>query len=218
MKQKNGLVLIPKYSSSHQKRAFDLLVGTSLLLCSIPAMAIIGLAIFITSGKPIIFSQQRLGKNKQVFTVYKFRTMRVGADNKQKQLSKLNIAPAPMFKLEKDPRFTSIGYYLSRTGIDELPQLINILKNDMSLVGPRPLPIAEGTALMHDWDWRWRVKPGLFSYWVLSPHRYENLETWKQLEKKTVQMASFIEDFFVIQKIIKQQIRALRAYLPNILQ
>ena len=101
MKQKNGLVLIPNYSSSHQKRAFDLLVGTSLLLSSIPAMAIIGLAIFISSGKPIIFSQQRLGKNKQIFTVYKFRTMKVGSDNKQKQLSKLNIAPAPMFKLEK---------------------------------------------------------------------------------------------------------------------
>ncbi len=212
------MVLIPKYSSSFQKRMFDLLVGTTLLLCAIPVLLLVGITILLATGWPILYSQQRLGKNKQVFTLYKFRSMRVGAENQQKQLSKINIAPTPMFKLEKDPRFTSIGYYLSHTGIDELPQLINVLKNDMSLVGPRPLPIAEGKALKDDWSWRWQVKPGLFSYWVLSPDRYQSLEKWKQLEKKTVQITNPHVDGILMLTILKRQILSLAHYFPNIFQ
>lgn len=212
------MVLVPKYNSSFHKRMFDLLVGTSLLLCAVPVLLLTGIAVLITSGWPIVYSQPRLGKNKQVFTLYKFRTMKVGAENTQKQLAKLNIAPAPMFKLKKDPRFTSIGYYLSHTGLDELPQLINVLKNDMSLVGPRPLPIAEGKALKEDWNWRWQVKPGLFSYWVLSPKRYQGLDTWKELELQTIQIQSLKDDINVIFQILKQQFYSLFRYLPNIFQ
>lgn len=212
------MVLVPKYNSSFHKRMFDLLVGTSLLICAIPVMVLTGTAIVIASGWPFFYSQPRLGKNKQVFTLYKFRTMRVGAENSQEQFSKLNIAPAPMFKLKKDPRFTSIGYYLSHTGLDELPQLINVLKNEMSLVGPRPLPIAEGKALKEDWNWRWQVKPGLFSYWVLSPKRYQSLDTWKELELQTIQIQSLKDDINVIFQILKQQFYSLFRYLPNIFQ
>lgn len=214
----SDLILIPDYNSSYQKRLLDLLIGTSLILCSVPVLLITGFTIAITSGWPIIYSQPRLGKKKQVFTLYKFRTMRVGADSKQKQFSKFNIAPSPMFKLVKDPRLTSIGYYLSHTGIDELPQLINVLKNDMSLVGPRPLPIAEGKALKEDWNWRWQVKPGLFSYWVLSPNRYKNIRIWKQLEYQTISISSISGDLQVIARVLTQQIRSVFNYIPNMFQ
>jgi len=218
VKKKNDMILVPKYSSSFQKRVFDLLVGTSLLLCAMPAIVLTGTVIVIASGWPVFYSQPRLGKNKQVFTLYKFRTMKIGADSRQKQFSKLNIAPAPMFKLKKDPRFTSIGYYLSHTGLDELPQIFNVLKNDMSLVGPRPLPIAEGKALKDDWNWRWQVKPGLFSYWVLSPHRYQSLEKWKQLEKETIQISNLQADCILMVKILSRQVKSLVDYFPSIFQ
>lgn len=144
--------------------------------------------------------------------------MHGGADLEQNKLLSRNIAPSPMFKVIQDPRFTRFGYFLSRTGIDELPQLFNVLNNNMSLVGPRPLPIKEGNALAMDWSWRWQVKPGLFSYWVLSPNRYESLKKWKELELQTIQIQSVKEDFDVIVRILMQQIRSLFYYLPNIFQ
>ena len=210
--------LIPQYNYSQRKRSFDLVVGSCLLLISFPTLLFFSFVQLLSSGWPIFYSQKRLGRNKKIFTLYKFRTMRIGADLEQKALQKQNIAPLPMFKIVNDPRFTRLGYFLSRTGLDELPQLINVLKNDMSLVGPRPLPVKEGNALSVDWHWRWQVKPGLFSYWVLSDKRYKSLEKWKHLEKQTVQISTTTESLRVIIQILKQQTRALFHYLPNIFQ
>jgi lipopolysaccharide/colanic/teichoic acid biosynthesis glycosyltransferase len=127
----------------------------------------------------------------------------------QKHFAELNYAPAPMFKIKNDPRFLKIGKFLSHSGLDELPQLINILKGQMSLVGPRPLPTNEAQTLKKidpDWYfWRHQVKPGLFSLWVLNNERHKNLEAWRGLEKKTLAL-NLKQQYFLIFQIIWSQL------------
>lgn len=198
------------------KRLFDLFVSSLLLIASVPVLLLVGIGVLLTSGWPIIFTQTRLGKNKQPFTVYKFRTMINGAEKKQTKLMTRNIAPSPMFKIEHDPRYTQLGYFLAHTGIDELPQLVNVIKNEMSLVGPRPLPIREGNKLDRSWNRRWQVLPGLFSEWVLSPRRYESLASWKKLELETIQHDSITYDFSLLVRVLVRQGRILLKILPTL--
>jgi len=155
-------------------------------------------------GYPIIFKQERFGKNKKIFTIYKIRTMKIGSEAKQKSLSKANIAPIPMFKVEDDPRFISLGKIISKLGIDELPQLLNILKGEMSFVGPRPLPVYEAVKLSSSWNFRYEARPGLISFWALSPKRYESLSKWKELEKNTLRINSVKEEVALVFKAIDQ--------------
>lgn len=214
----NTRIRISEYSQSERKRVLDILLSLFLLFVSVPGLLVFSCLILASAGWPILFTQKRLGKNKRIFTLYKFRTMRAGAEAERDSLKKENIAPAPMFKVPQDPRFSPFGYFLSRTGIDELPQLVNVLKNDMSLVGPRPLPVTEGNALGANWGWRWQVKPGLFSYWVLSSDRYRSLEKWRQLELRTIRIKSLKGDIVVIIRVLHQQMLFLLRYLPNIFQ
>ena len=111
-----------------------------------------------------------------------------------------------MFKIYDDPRFAGIGKFLSRTGLDELPQLINIIKGEMSFVGPRPLPVAESKALNKNWDFRYKAKPGIFSNWAISKDRNQNLKKWMELEKKGLKIGGMREEMKIITKTIKQQI------------
>jgi len=167
-------------------------------------------------GHPIIFKQKRMGQYDKTFTVYKLRTMVKNAESlrskNHQQLVDLNYAPTPMFKIGNDPRFFGIGKFLSHSGLDELPQLINVLKDQMSLVGPRPLPIAEAKALKKidpDWYlWRHQIKPGLFSLWVLDDNRHKSLQAWKKLEKKTLAL-SLNKQYFLIFKIIWKQLQKI---------
>lgn len=108
-----------------------------------------------------------------------------------------------MFKIAHDPRHTRFGYLLSRSGLDELPQLINILKGEMSFIGPRPLPLYEAKKLPKSWDFRYSVKPGIVSEWAISPQRYQSLRTWKKLEEKTLQKGSLKEDLLLLFKTIQ---------------
>jgi lipopolysaccharide/colanic/teichoic acid biosynthesis glycosyltransferase len=160
---------------------------------------------------PIFFKQKRMGQNKKSFTMYKFRTMYVGAHRHQKRYKKLNQAPGPMFKIFDDPRFVGIGKFLSRSGLDELPQIINVIKGEMNLVGPRPLPVAEAQKLDKSWDFRYQVKPGIFSEWTASPLRHKNLLLWKELDKLTVEHCLSQKkpwySFHIIIKTIWQQLR-----------
>ncbi len=186
------------YYHSKQKRFFDLILACLLLFFLLPVLILICLLIFLTDSTPIIFRQMRVGKNKQVFTLYKFRTMKNGSSLFQKKLKGLNEAPYPMFKIKNDPRFTRIGILLSHLGLDELPQILNIIKGEMSFVGPRPLPVKESQQLDSTWDFRYKIKPGIISKWALSPHRYASLESWKQLEKDQLQHGSIFEDVKLI--------------------
>lgn len=193
---------IHPYYYSWQKRAFDVSTATLLLLLIFPFGLLISLVIYASSGHPVFFTQRRFGKDKKIFTIYKFRTMHNNAEKLRSRYEKYNEAPAPMFKIESDPRFTGLGKWLSNYGIDELPQLLNILKNEMSIVGPRPLPIAEADKLDANWDFRYLVKPGILSDWALSSQRHSSLRAWRKLEEHQLLSGSIFTDIKLILLII----------------
>ncbi|WP_299285045.1 undecaprenyl-phosphate glucose phosphotransferase [Thermoflexus sp.] len=150
------------------KRAMDLILATVLLILAAPLMALIALAIRLDSPGPVIFRQVRVGKDGRLFTMYKFRTMRVGAEQEQERLRALNEASGPLFKIRNDPRVTRVGRILRRLSLDELPQLVNVLKGEMSLVGPRP-PVPSEVEAYKPWQ-RQRLSaiPGMTGLWQIS--------------------------------------------------
>src|SRR3990172_5431980 len=187
---------IHPYYFSPQKRTFDFATAFLLLVLLSPVLFILNLIIFITTGRPILFKQRRTGQNGKVFTLLKLRTMTKNAAMLKRKYQHLNEAPAPMFQIHNDSRFVGIGKWLARTGLDDLPQLWNILKGEMSFVGPRPLPVPEAVGLSNQWrEWRERVKPGVFSEWALSGERHETLDHWQALEKETLRTGSVATDF-----------------------
>ncbi len=128
--------------------------------------------------------------------------MRTTAEHEKARLQHKNEAPFPMFKMKNDPRFTKIGKVLSFTGLDELPQLFNIFRGEMSLVGPRPLPVSEANKLNRDWQFRYKMRPGIFSHWALAPHRYSSLESWRRLEKEQLMYGSLWGEITLIVRTI----------------
>jgi exopolysaccharide biosynthesis polyprenyl glycosylphosphotransferase len=153
-------------SSRVLKRAFDLIVGSIMSLLLAPLLLAIALAIKLTSPGPVLFRQTRVGKNGREFQMLKFRTMVTDADQRKHELLELNAA-APMFKVPDDPRTTRVGRFLRRRSLDELPQLLNVLRGDMSLVGPRPL-ITEEDRLFSGWQRRrYHVAPGVTGPWQI---------------------------------------------------
>lgn len=210
---KNSIFINRSYNAC-SKRFIDLTLALIFLIISFPFFIVLWPILIWQIGLPIIFKQKRTGKNGKEFTIYKFRTMIKNAENlrlkKQKEFSKLNYAPKPMFKIENDPRFTKFGKILSKTGLDELPQIINVIKSDMSLVGPRPLPSNEVKELkkvdLNWYSWRHQIKPGLFSLWVLDDKRHQSLKIWKQLEKETLVLNLF-QQYLLIIKIILIQLK-----------
>lgn len=182
------------YHDSKTKRWFDVVLAVVLLITLSPLLILIAVIVLITAGLPIFYLQNRVGKNGKIFQLIKFRTMQVGAEKKQKKLLTQNEAPYPMFKHHNDPRFVGVGRWLSNTGLDELPQLWNILCGEMSFIGPRPLPTTESQQLMAlkpDWQFREHVRPGIFSFWSLDEKRHQSLTHWRKLDALTVSQGSF---------------------------
>lgn len=194
---------ISDYYFSRKKRLFDAVLACICIVVLSPIFCIISVGIVVTSGFPIVFSQQRVGKDKKVFLIYKFRTMYKNAHIDQKKFWKFNESPFPAFKLSNDPRFVGIGRWLSKTGLDELPQLVNILRGEMSFIGPRPLPIAEAKKLTGSWNFRYAVRPGIISLWALSDKRHKSLKHWQKLEKETLKKASIFHDFQQLLSTVK---------------
>jgi len=182
-----------------------------LLLFFSPVFFIIYLLVKITSKGPGFYQQWRAGKNKKPFKIIKFRTMIEGAERIQKKYQFLNQADGPVFKIKDDPRFTKIGRFLSHTGLDELPQLINILKGEMDFVGPRPFPIEEAKKIPQKYNERFSVLPGITSPWVIEGAFHNNFDKWMQLDLDYVKNKNFWYDLkiifltviFIINKIIK---------------
>lgn len=201
--------LIHPYYNSSKKRLFDIIFALIALTFSFPIWMTIIPIIFITTGTPVFFKQKRAGKNKKPFGMYKFRTMNKNAHKEKIKYRHLNQAPEPMFKIFDDPRFVGIGKFLSKTGLDETPQFINILKGEMSFVGPRPLPIDEAKKLPSSWGFRFMVKPGIFSEWTISKNRHESLNKWKILEKKTIKNGTYKYDIRLIIESIKVAIKRI---------
>lgn len=153
-------------SSRALKRVFDVTVATLLVVVLLPVLLAIALAIRLTSPGPVLFRQTRVGRHGRTFEMLKFRTMVRGADDRKDEVRALNEA-APMFKISDDPRTTAVGRFLRRRSLDELPQLLNVLRGDMSLVGPRPL-VSEEDQLFSGWERRrYHVAPGVTGPWQI---------------------------------------------------
>jgi exopolysaccharide biosynthesis polyprenyl glycosylphosphotransferase len=152
-------------SSLGLKRAIDVAGGAFGLLLLLPLLLLVALAVKLTSRGPVLYAQERIGRGNQRFRILKFRTMEVGADALKRELAHLNEAEGPMFKIAEDPRITTVGRFLRRTSIDELPQLINVVRGQMSLVGPRPLVPDEDEAVIGYHRERLDLTPGLTGPW-----------------------------------------------------
>ena len=182
------------------KKIIDFSLSAVALVILSPLLLIVAILIKLESNGPVIFSQKRVGLNGKEFIMYKFLSMVVNAEELKEKLAKQNEMSGPMFKMKDDPRVTKIGKFIRKTSIDELPQLINILKGDMSLVGPRPsLPkeVAEFEPWMLE---RLNVKPGLTCYWQVSGRNNIDFIEWMKLDLKYVKDRSFLLDLKLIIK------------------
>ena len=161
---------------------FDIVFSIFLLTVLSPIMLIIALIIKLTSKGPIMFKQNRSGLNGRQFTLYKFRSMIVGAEVKKRELMRANEMDGPVFKIKHDPRITTIGRIIRKTSMDELPQLFNVLKGDMSIVGPRP-PLPVEVELYQLWQRRrLSLKPGLTCIWQVSGRNNIKFERWMEMD------------------------------------
>jgi exopolysaccharide biosynthesis polyprenyl glycosylphosphotransferase len=165
------------------KQAIDVVFALMLLAILSPLMIIIATAIKLTSPGPALFVQERYGRNRRRFRMYKFRSMVSNAETLMTHVEELNEAKGPIFKIKKDPRITKVGRLLRKTSLDELPQLLNVIKGDMSLVGPRPMSLRDvhrfsKASLMR----RFSVTPGLTGLWQVSGRSNTDFDDWIKLD------------------------------------
>ncbi|PWX09846.1 multidrug MFS transporter [Clostridium perfringens] len=182
------------------KRITDIIVSLLGLIILSPLLILVAILIKIDSKGPIFFSQERVGINGKKFSMYKFRSMVVNAEEIKEKLKAQNEMSGPMFKMKNDPRITRIGKFIRKTSIDELPQLVNVLKGEMSLVGPRP-SLPKEVVQFEPWMMeRLTVKPGLTCYWQVMGRNSIGFEDWMKLDVKYVRERSLIIDFKLIFK------------------
>lgn len=186
------------------RRAQDIFFSVLAIVVLLPWMLLVALAIYIDDpqGSPI-FSQIRIGRDGKEFKLYKFRSMCVDAESKLGGLLQQNEMNGPVFKMKDDPRITRVGHFIRKTSIDELPQLWNILKGDMSIVGPRPALPREVAQYGPYERQRLYVQPGLTCYWQIQPNRNQiSFDDWMDLDIKYVQERSFLTDWEIIFKTV----------------
>ena len=192
----------PKPVYDFVKRLFDIVVSLICLTVGLPVYLIVALAIVIDdSGNPF-YVQMRTGKNGRKFKMYKFRSMYKDAEKRRAELLSQNEADGPIFKIANDPRVTKVGRFIRKTSIDELPQLFNILKGDMTIVGPRPLPTYEQDACNEYQNQRLLVKPGLTCYTALDKHSEDDFDNWIELDLKYIRERGLLTDLKIIFKTV----------------
>ena len=182
------------------KRAMDVSFSILGFVFLSPVFLVVGCLVKLTSTGPIVFAQKRTGQFGNEFTIFKFRTMVVNAEELRQELEPSNERDGPAFKIKKDPRITPVGSFLRSTGLDELPQLWNVLVGDMALVGPRPLPVDEAEQCQSWQHRRLEVKPGLTCFWQISKSRVESFSEWMRLDLKYVRTANPLVDVMLILK------------------
>lgn len=200
------------------KYAVDFFIAVVLFIPALLASVIIGILIKSDSLGQVIFKQKRLGRHNREFTLYKFRTMHQDAPQKRNGLNSQNEANGFLFKMAQDPRETKFGRFLRSTGLDELPQLINVLKGEMSLVGPRPLPISDvkkeqienSQKLYQLWQRRQQVLPGVTGLWQISPRQQHSFEEMLRLDNQYIDKFSIWSDLKIIFATLRLAITALR--------
>lgn len=195
------------------KRLLDLLGALALTLVLAPALIAIALAIRMTSPGPALFCQTRVGLNKRPFTLYKFRTMGQHAEQGQQRLEALNEAGGPVFKIKLDPRVTPLGHWLRRTSLDELPQLLNVILGNMSLVGPRPLPLRDVKGFSEDWQRRrFSVLPGITCLWQMSGRSDISFKRWMEMDLEYIDRWSLWLDLSILARTMPAVLRREGAY------
>ena len=185
------------------KRSLDILASLAGLIVLSPLFLIVALAIKIEDPKgSVFFSQQRCGKDNKLFPMYKFRSMVSNAEELLEELKEMNEMDGPVFKIKEDPRITKVGKFIRKTSIDELPQLLNVLKGDMSLVGPRPA-IPHEVAEYNEYQiQRLLVKPGITCIWQVSGRNTIGLDEWIEMDLEYIKTRSFLLDLKLIFKTV----------------
>jgi len=185
------------------KRVIDIIIGSLAFLITFPIFIVSAILVKLSSSGPIFFVQERVGYNKRIFKMYKFRTMIEDAEKLQKKLEHLNEMDGAAFKIKNDPRVTPIGRILRKFSIDELPQLINVIKGDMSLVGPRPLPLRDFNRFEESWQLRrCSVLPGLTCLWQINGRNNVSFKEWMNMDLKYIDNWSLLNDFKILLKTI----------------
>jgi exopolysaccharide biosynthesis polyprenyl glycosylphosphotransferase len=194
------------------KRGIDLVVAALAIVALSPVFALVALVIMLDSRGPVLFRQERVGFNRRRFHALKFRTMVEGAEQQQHALEALNEAQGPVFKIRQDPRITRVGRWLRRLSLDELPQLMNVLRGDMSLVGPRPLPIRDVQRIdVNAHKRRFSVRPGITCLWQVNG-REPRFEDWIKSDMEYIDNWSLGLDLRIILKTIPAVLSGKGAY------
>ncbi|MBB1124543.1 sugar transferase [Limosilactobacillus albertensis] len=194
------------------KRCFDLVAATCGLVLLSPVMLWIAFLIKREDHGPVFYKQVRVGKNGKTFKMYKFRSMFVNADQMLDKLKDQNDVDGPMFKMKKDPRITKVGHFIREHSLDELPQFINVIKGDMSLVGPRP-PLPSEVAEYSDYDkQRLYVIPGCTGLWQATERNEVGFNEMVQLDIKYILQANCLLDLWIIWKTVEIVIKPNGSY------
>lgn len=202
----------PQAGFARTKRLIDVLVVLALLVLLLPLLALIAVLIFAGDRGPILYSQTRIGQNGRPFRFFKFRSMIVDADSAHTRLAEQNEATGPIFKMRRDPRVTPIGRVLRRTSLDELPQLFNVLKGDMSLIGPRPHRPGEVEAYLPHHYSRLSVPQGLICLREVSGRSNLSFERWMELDLEYVRKRSPGTDLRILCLAVPAVLRGDGAY------
>jgi exopolysaccharide biosynthesis polyprenyl glycosylphosphotransferase len=199
-------------SQALAKRIFDIAVSGVVLLLTLPLFLVIAGAIRLTSPGPVFYRQRRVGKQGHQFTLLKFRTMPPGADVMLDLLAAENEADGPLFKIRNDPRISRVGGFLRRWSLDELPQLLNVLKGDMSIVGPRP-PLPHEVTKYEDWHFdRLEVRPGITGLWQVSGRSELSFTEMVRLDLFYIENWSLAYDMFILIKTLPAVLFGRGAY------
>lgn len=184
------------------KRTIDVVVSAAALLVLSPLLAVVALLVVLTSRGPALFRQTRVGMHGRRFEMLKFRSMVADAEGMRSRLMSLNEQSGPVFKIRKDPRVTPIGRFIRKYSIDELPQLVNVLRGDMSLVGPRP-PVPAEVARYEPWHMRrLSVPPGLTCTWQVSGRGSIGFDEWMRLDVQYVESWSIVDDIVLLLRTV----------------
>jgi exopolysaccharide biosynthesis polyprenyl glycosylphosphotransferase len=194
------------------KRALDVTVSVSGLVLLSPLFLAVAIAIRLGSPGPVLFRQKRVGADGRVFICYMFRSMYEGAERRQAELEAMNEADVPVFKIKDDPRVTPVGRFLRRWSIDELPQLVNVLKGEMSLVGPRPLPVRDFHLMEEAHKGRLEAVPGMTGYWQISGRSNLSFEDMVRLDLYYIENWSLSFDVKIIVRTLGAVLRREGAY------
>ena len=194
---------VPSAGGVILKRLLDFFVSLTALIVLSPLMAIIAIAIKLGSRGPVFFRQDRVGLKREIFKMHKFRTMHPDAEERIKEIEAQNEVDGAAFKMTNDPRVTRIGRSLRKLSLDELPQFIDVLNGNMSLVGPRPLPIRDVERFDQNWQKRrFSVKPGLTCLWQINGRHEVDFENWMELDLEYIDNWSLSLDFDILFKTV----------------